>query len=79
MDGRASRTRCYVETALAAMSGLLGVVTFFWHDWLEAFGFDPDQGNGSVEWAIVVVLLAAAVALGLSARSDWRRLAAARS
>jgi hypothetical protein len=30
-----------------------------------------------VEWILVAVLLAAAVAMGLAARRDWRRLAAA--
>ena len=39
-------------------------------------GLDPDQHNGSVEWLIVAVLLAVAVAMGLVARRHWRLLAA---
>jgi len=39
-------------------------------------GLDPDQHNGSVEWLIVVVLLAVAVTMGLVARRHWRLLAA---
>ena len=45
-----------IETTLAALSGVLGVLTFFWHDWLEVTGWDPDHHNGSAEWVIAVVL-----------------------
>ena len=50
----------------------------FWHDWIEALtGWDPDHHNGSVEWLIVVALLAVAVAIGIMARRDRRLLIAA--
>jgi hypothetical protein len=39
-------------------------------------GLDPDQHNGSVEWLLVAVLLAVAVAMGLVARRHWRLLTA---
>jgi hypothetical protein len=59
-------------------AGILGVLTIFWHDWIEALtGWDPDQHNGTAEWILVAGLLAAAVALGLIARRHWRLLAAA--
>lgn len=59
--------------AIASCAGILGVLTIFWHDWIEALtGWDPDHHNGSVEWIIVVVLLAIAVGIGLLARRDLK-------
>jgi undecaprenyl pyrophosphate phosphatase UppP len=67
-----------VETAIAAIAGLLGIVTIFWHDWIETLtGWDPDHHSGSAEWLIVVVLLVVAAGLGLLARRHWRAFAAA--
>jgi hypothetical protein len=52
------------EAAAGALFGLLGVVTIFWRDWIEAiFGWDPDHHSGSLEWVIVAGLLLAAVLL----------------
>lgn len=62
-----------IETTLAAVSGVLGVVTLFWRDWLEVTGWDPDHHNGSAEWIIAVALIAAAIALGAMARRKHRR------
>jgi undecaprenyl pyrophosphate phosphatase UppP len=63
-----------LEIAIAALAGILGIVTIFWHDWIEALtGWDPDHHNGSFEWLIVVILLAVAIAVGVAARRDWRR------
>jgi hypothetical protein len=28
-------------------------MTLFWHHWLEVFGFDPDHGDGTVEWLMI--------------------------
>jgi len=68
--------RVRLEMAVALAAGILGLVTIFWHDWIEMLtGLDPDQHNGSVEWLIVAVLLAVAVAMGLVARRHWRLLA----
>ncbi|BEP15194.1 hypothetical protein acdb102_35050 [Acidothermaceae bacterium B102] len=66
------RTRFWVETAGASLTGALFVLTLFWHDWLEALGFDPDHHNGSAEWAIVAVLLAVSLSLAAAARWEWR-------
>jgi hypothetical protein len=63
--------------AVALAAGILGLVTIFWHDWIEMLtGLDPDQHSGSVEWLLVAALLAIAVAMGLVARRHWRLLTA---
>ncbi len=72
-----SKFRARLETAIALFAGALGILTIFWHDWIEALtGWDPDHHNGSFEWIIVAALLAVAVVLGLMARRHWRLLAA---
>src|SRR5262252_188225 len=68
-----SKVRVRLEMAVALAAGILGLVTIFWHDWIEMLtGLDPDQHNGSVEWLLVAGLLAIAVAMGLVARRHWR-------
>lgn len=67
-----------VEAALAVATGLLGVVTIVWPDWIEVTsGWDPDKHDGSLEWAIVAVLVLISLSLALLARRDLR-LASAR-
>ncbi len=52
---------------------LLAVVTLVWHDWIElVFGVDPDHGSGAVEWLIVALAAAVALAFGVMARAEWR-------
>ena len=71
------KVRVRLEMAVALAAGILGLVTIFWHDWIEALtGWDPDQHNGTVEWILVVVLLGVAIAMGLVARRHWRLLPA---
>jgi hypothetical protein len=54
-------------------AGILGILTIFWHDWIEALtGWGPDQHNGVVEWIVVGVLLAIVLAMGLAARRHWK-------
>jgi hypothetical protein len=74
-----SMLRIRVEAATAVLAGALGIVTVFWHDWIEALtGWDPDQHDGSAEWLIVALLLAVAVAMGTVSRRHWKlRLQAA--
>jgi hypothetical protein len=70
------RNRFWIETALAALSGCLCVLTLLWHDWIEAiFRVEPDQHSGALEWLIVATLLVVTGLFGLLARSEWRRLA----
>ena len=67
-----------IEATLAVVTGLLGVVTLVWPDWIEVTsGWDPDQHSGSLEWAIVAVLLLVSLSLALLARRELR-LASAR-
>ena len=48
---RSSKIRVRLEMAVALCAGILGILTIFWHDWIEALtGWDPDQHNGTVEW-----------------------------
>jgi len=75
---RPSGARIGLETAIALFAGALGMVTVFWHDWIEDLtGWDPDQHSGAFEWLIVVVLLAVAAVVGAAARRDLRLRAAA--
>jgi hypothetical protein len=68
------RKRFWVETILACLSGSLAVLTLIWHNWVELlFEAEPDGGDGSFEWALVVVLLAATVVFSVLARIEWRR------
>jgi hypothetical protein len=72
-----SNVRVGLETAIASVAGALGVLTIFWHDWIEGLtGWDPDHHNGAFEWLIVAVLLAVAAVVGVVARRDWRLRAA---
>jgi DMSO/TMAO reductase YedYZ heme-binding membrane subunit len=68
------RYRFWLESILGSISAVVAVVTLFWHDWIEAvFGVDPDKGNGSAEWLVVLILLILTVALAVGARLEWRR------
>jgi hypothetical protein len=73
----AVRVRLVVETVLGALAGLLAVVTLVTRDWIElVFRVDPDAGSGTVEWALVVGLVAVAATCGLVARTEFRRVLA---
>ena len=64
------------EVALACVTGFLGILTMFWRDWIEGLtGWNPDHHSGTVEIAIVCVLLAASVTSAAAAYATYRRLA----
>jgi hypothetical protein len=70
----ALRTRFYVEVVLGAATLGLFVVTLIWNDWIELlFKVDPDASNGSLEYFICFVLLAATAISWWFARTEWRR------
>jgi hypothetical protein len=72
------RKRFWIEAGLAVLSGLLLVLTLVTREWIEILtGWDPDGGNGAVEWLIVVVLLVATATFGLLARAERLRPALA--
>jgi hypothetical protein len=74
MPTQTLRYRFWLESILALLSGALGIVTIFWQDWIETlFGVDPDGGNGTAEWLIVLILLLLASVLAVRARLEWRR------
>jgi hypothetical protein len=68
------RRRAWFEGALALVTGVLAIVTLFWHDWIEALtGYDPDAHRGSVEWLIVAALAVVCVIASIALRAEWRR------
>src|ERR1700730_10565363 len=70
----------WVEIGLAAIAGLLALITPIFPDWIEfVSGWDPDQHNGSVEWMIVVGLFVVTVVMVALAAIEWRRTTATRS
>jgi hypothetical protein len=74
-EGVVPMLRPRVETAVCALFSVLAVMTAISPEWIEeTTGLDPDAGSGALEWGLVVVLGAIAVAAGRLARRD-RRLA----
>ena len=68
-------TRIRVEVVLAAVFGILAVVTAIWPTWIESmFEESPDAGTGSLEWAIVATFGLLAIASALLARRDYRAI-----
>jgi hypothetical protein len=66
-----------IEVLLAALTGILGVLTIFWRDWIEAFtGWSPDHHNGSVEFGLISLLLITSVSCAAIARRTYRHLVA---
>ena len=71
---KALRLRFWLETGLAIVTGILFVITLIQRNWIEvAFGVDPDNGNGTLEWLIVAALLIATIALFTLASYEWRK------
>jgi hypothetical protein len=66
--------RFWLELGLAGFSAFLLVLTLITREWIELiFGVDPDHGNGSLEWLIVVAALVATVTFSVLARVEWQR------
>ena len=70
----------WIEIGLAAITGLLALITPIFPDWIEfVSGWDPDQHNGSVEWMIVVGLFVVTIVMVVLAAIEWRRTTATAS
>jgi hypothetical protein len=67
--------RYRLEVIGAAVTGLAAVITAIVPDWIEeVFHVDPDAGNGSLEWLIVLAFALATVTLSALAWRERRRL-----
>jgi len=67
-------TRFWVETGLSGATAILAILTVFSREWIELLtGWDPDHGDGWLEWAIVIVLGVVALIFGAVARAEWRQ------
>jgi hypothetical protein len=72
-------TRFWVTTVFAALTALLATVTLFVADWIETvFHVDPDSGNGSFEWFVVIVLFGVSVVSAFVSGVEWGRMVSAR-
>jgi hypothetical protein len=61
--------RWKIEAVLAIVFAVATVVTAIVPQWIEALGLEPDGGDGSAEWGIVVVL--GVLALVATFASRW--------
>ncbi|HEY7397367.1 MAG TPA: hypothetical protein VH538_03620 [Gaiellaceae bacterium] len=70
--------RFLLAVVAASLSASLAVLTVVWSEWIEALtGLDPDHGNGSAEWLVVLALALVAVGATVVARGQWRQRHAA--
>jgi hypothetical protein len=68
------RRRVWLEAGLSAVAAVLAIVTLISREWIELLtGWDPDHGDGSLEWAIVAGLAVVALISGIAARLEWGR------
>ena len=69
--------RFWVQVGSAVVFGVAFAAALIDHEWIEAFGIDPDNGSGALEWGIVIALGALCVALSLAGARTWQRARAA--
>lgn len=71
------RLRLRTEVAFAILAAVLAVLAALAPTWIETLlPIEPDGGNGSTEWALVVVLAAAALVSAALAGREHRLLRA---
>lgn len=62
------------EAVGAVTSAALFIITLLNREWIETlFGVEPDGGNGTMEWAVVVVLAALTLLSVTAVGREWRR------
>jgi hypothetical protein len=68
------RRRFWVEVGVSAGTIVLAILTLISREWIEFLtGWDPDHGDGSLEWTIVVGMAVVALIAGVAARLEWER------
>ena len=78
MRNQHPRPLFWAEAISAMATAVLASLTLLWPDWIESLtGFDPDHGNGSFEWMIVIGLAVVSAALSLLAWREWRKVSPA--
>ena len=76
----AMRFRFWLEIGMASVTGILFMITLIWRNWIEmVFNVSLDNGDGSLEWLTVGVLLVVTITLSVLARYEWRRAQATMS
>jgi hypothetical protein len=65
--------RDQAQLVVAAVAGVLCLLTIVWPDWIEGLtGFDPDHHSGWAEWLIVIVLALICIVCAVRARNALR-------
>jgi len=71
-----SRRLFRAELGIATAALILMVVTLVSREWIELLtGWDPDGGDGTLGWAIVVALALTTLASSVAAHVEWHRAA----
>ena len=78
MTNQHPRPRFWAEAISATATAVLASLALLWPDWIEPLtGINPDHGNGSFEWMLVIGLGVVSAALSLLAWREWRRVSPA--
>ena len=68
------RPTFWILSGLAAITGIMAIITPFAPDWIEVvLGWDPDQHGGSVERLIVIGFCRLTAVLFILAALEWQR------
>ena len=79
-SGRLGRARLRTEVAFAILAAVLAMLAAVHPTWIETLlTVEPDGGDGSTEWALVLGLVAVAVVSAALAGREHRLLRAAAS
>jgi hypothetical protein len=69
--------RFWVQISCAVLFGIALAAALIDPEWIEAFGIDPDNGSGALEWGLALALGVLCVAFCLAGARTWRRARAA--